>query len=149
MTPNPYPAPPEWWPFDLPAWRGLVRTGPAGAVEGVLFAAKSLVSLLDETPVTNALGAVLQASMLLTLGLMVLVVLYNRPAWAVAPRFRAFPGALAEWNGEEPPRDPLAESQGRSRESAPCTTTTAASRTTSRSSRGGERSRPSPAGSAC
>jgi hypothetical protein len=92
----------EWWPFDLPAWRGLIRTGPVAAVEGLLVGAKSLVSLL---PAPSALDAVLQGAILLTLALMLLVALYNRPAWAVAPRFRGFPGAVAEWNGA------LAESQ--------------------------------------
>ena len=113
--------PPDWWPFDLPAWRALIRTGPVAAVEGLLVGAKSLVSLL---PVTSAVATVLQAAILLTLALMLLVALYNRPEWAVVPRFRALPGAIAEWNGNS------AESQDPLQESAPCTTTTEASRTT-------------------
>ncbi len=130
--------PPEWWPFDLPAWRGLIRTGPVAAVEGLLVGARSLASLL---PAPGALDAVLQGAILLTLALMVLVALDNRPTWAVAPRFRAMPGALAEWHS--------AGSQDRAPQSDPCTTTTVASRTTCRSSPGGGHSQPSPAGSAC
>ena len=89
-------AAPEWWPFDLPAWRGLIRTGPVAAVEGLLVGTRSLASFLHAP---SALDAVLQGAILLTLALMLLVALYNRPAWAVAPRFRAMPGAVAEWNG--------------------------------------------------
>ena len=81
---------PEWWPFDLPAWRGLIRTGPVAAVEGLLVGTRSLASFL---PAPSALDAVLQGAILLTLALMLLVALYNRPTWAVAPRFRTFPGA--------------------------------------------------------
>lgn len=46
---DPYQAP-EWWPFDLPAWRALIRSGPAGAVEAVLVGASYLVSLVDNSP---------------------------------------------------------------------------------------------------
>jgi hypothetical protein len=133
-------APPEWWPFDQPAWRGLIRTGPVAAVEGLLVGARSLASLL---PAPAALDAVFQAAILLTLALMALVFLYNRPAWTVAPRLRALPGAIAEWTGVS------AGSRYLAPQCDPCTTTTAASPTTSRSSRDGARSRPSPAGSAC
>ena len=99
---DPYRAP-EWWPLDLPAWRALIRAGPAGAVEAVLFGARYLVSLPENSSVGSALGVLLQVLILLTLAVMVLVGLYNRPGWAVAPRLRHFPGAIDEWNGHEPP----------------------------------------------
>ena len=102
---DPY-RPPEWWPFDPPTWRALIRSGPAGAVEAVLVGARYLVSLLDDSPVASALVALFQALVLVTLALMLLVGLYNRPAWAVAPRFREFPGAVDEWKGAEPPPAP-------------------------------------------
>lgn len=94
---------PEWWPFDMPAWRALIRAGPVGAVEGTLFGARYLASLLEDSPVAEAAQAVLTALMLVALALMVLIGLYNRPSRAVAPRFRAFPGAIDEWNGARPP----------------------------------------------
>jgi hypothetical protein len=35
---------PEWWPVDLLWWRALVRSGPAGTIEGPLVAAGYVVS---------------------------------------------------------------------------------------------------------
>ena len=99
---DPYRAP-EWWPFDLPTWRGLLRAGPVGAVEAVFFAARYAVSL-PEGSVADALETVLGVVIALTVALMVVVALYNRPAWAVRPALRGFPGAIDEWQGRaEPP----------------------------------------------
>ncbi len=99
---DPYRAP-DWWPFDLPTWRGLLRAGPVGAVEAVFFAARYAASL-PEGSAADALETVLGVLIALTVALMVVVALYNRPAWAVPPALRGFPGAIDEWQGRaEPP----------------------------------------------
>jgi hypothetical protein len=104
---------PDWWPFDLPAWRALIRSAPIGAVEAPFAGAAIIVSALDTTPVTAAVRIVLWGLVTLTLAAAVLVALFNRPATLVAPRFRAFPGAIEEWGGvpipEEPLEDPVEE----------------------------------------
>jgi hypothetical protein len=89
---------PEWWPFDLPAWRALLRSAPVGAVEAPLVGAAIVVTELDST-VADAAGTVLYGLAILTFVLFVLVGLFNRPAALVPPRFRAFPGAIDEWRG--------------------------------------------------
>jgi hypothetical protein len=94
---------PEWWPLDLPSWRALVRAGPMGAVEAPFAGALIVVSALEDTAVTQALEVVLTAAVVVTLALMVIVGLYNRPAVLVSPRLRAYPGALDEWNGAPVP----------------------------------------------
>jgi hypothetical protein len=95
--------PPEWWPFDLPSWRALVRAGPMGAVEAPFAGALIVVSALDDTAITQALEVALTAAVVVTLALMVIVGLFNRPAALVSPRLRAYPGAVEEWNGTEVP----------------------------------------------
>ncbi len=100
---DPYRAP-DWWPFDLPTWRALLRAGPVGAVEAVFFAARYASSLPEGSPAADALETALGVLIALTVALMVLIGLYNRPAWAVPPPFRRFPGAIDEWQGRaEPP----------------------------------------------
>jgi hypothetical protein len=94
---------PDWWPFDLPAWRALIRSAPMGAVEAPFMGAAIIVSGLDGSHLTDVLGVVLYGIAAVALGLLILVGLYNRPAALVAPRFRAFPGAIDEWRGAPTP----------------------------------------------
>jgi len=94
---------PDWWPFDMPAWRALVRAGPMGAVEAPFAGALIVVSALDDTAVAQTLEVLLTAAVVVALALMVIVGLFNRPAALVPPRLRAYPGALEEWNGAPVP----------------------------------------------
>jgi hypothetical protein len=80
---------PDWWPFDLPLWRALVRSGPLGAAEAPLLAGAYLAS--------GALDVVFSALATLALVLMVVVALFNRPAFLVAPGLRGLPGLVDEW----------------------------------------------------
>jgi hypothetical protein len=103
---------PDWWPFDPPAWRGLLRSAPVGALEAPFAGAAIIVSELEGTPATDAVGFVLYAAVILTFALFILVGLFNRPAALVAPRFRAFPGAIDEWRGVPIPADGATEARG-------------------------------------
>jgi len=98
---DPFQAP-EWWPFDLTLWRALLRAGPVGAVEAVFFAGRYVASLPDDSAVADAIATGFGVLIAVTVALIVAVGLYNRPAWAVAPRFRRFPGAIDEWQGRQP-----------------------------------------------
>jgi hypothetical protein len=80
---------PDWWPFDMPTWRAVIRAGPVGALEAAFAALNYFV----RHPVTQGL-------VLATLALMIVIGLYNRPSWAVAPRFRRYPGAIDEWKDD-------------------------------------------------
>jgi hypothetical protein len=80
---------PDWWPFDLPLWRALVRAGPVGAVEAPLMGGAFLAS--------GALDAMFSVLAATALALMLLVALYNRPAILVAPALRGLPGLIDEW----------------------------------------------------
>ena len=104
---DPYRAP-DWWPFDLLWWRALVRSGPAGTIDGPLVAAGYLVSGLDRWAAQQAVVVVLAVLTTIALALTVVVALYNRPRFLVAPHLRAFPGALAEARGAELPPEPRA-----------------------------------------
>lgn len=89
-TTDPYRAP-DWWPFDLVWWRALVRSGPAGTIEGPLVAAGYVVSGFDTSSaqeVGEVIVAVLAAIALL---LAAAVALYNRPKLLVPPHLRELP----------------------------------------------------------
>jgi hypothetical protein len=90
---------PEWWPFDLPAWRALIRSGPLGVVEAPFAGAAIIASGLEGGYLVDALQFVFSGLATVTLALLILVALINRPAALVAPRFRQFPGAIDEWRG--------------------------------------------------
>jgi hypothetical protein len=94
---------PEWWPFDMPAWRALVRAGPVGAVDGILAAAKYGVSGLGESAARDVVDTALEVLIVVVLLLMVAVGLFNRPSALVAPALRRFPGAVDEWRGAAVP----------------------------------------------
>jgi hypothetical protein len=80
-----------WWPFSLPLWRALVRSGPIGAVEAPLLGGVYLASgVLDIVP---------SAFATLSLALVVVVALFNRPRFVVAPGLRELPGLIDEWKG--------------------------------------------------
>ncbi len=99
-TTDPHRAP-DWWPFDLVWWRALVRSGPAGTIEGPLVATGYVVSGLDSwsaQQVVEIIVGVLAAGALL---LPAAVALYNRPKLLVPPHLRELPGAVDEWKGVE------------------------------------------------
>jgi hypothetical protein len=92
-------SPADWWPFDLPSWRALVRIAPLGAAEGVIWGAWFILQGLSDSTALDAAETVLQVLIVITLVLMVIVALYNRPRMFVSPPLRELPGALEEWRG--------------------------------------------------
>jgi hypothetical protein len=86
----------DWWPFDLPLWRALVRSGPIGAIEAPLVGAVYIAS--------GPLDVVLSVLATLSLVLMLVVALFNRPSLLVAPGMRELPGLVDEWRGAPMPR---------------------------------------------
>jgi hypothetical protein len=86
----------DWWPFDLPLWRALLRSGPIGAVEAPLLGAVYIAS--------EPIDVVLSVLATLSLALMLVVALFNRPRVLVAPGMRELPGLVDEWRGDVPPK---------------------------------------------
>ena len=89
--------PPDWWPFDLPSWRALVRIAPLGAAEGVIWGARFILLGLSDSTAVDVVGTALQVLIVIILLLMVTVALFNRPGMLVSPGLRELPGALEEW----------------------------------------------------
>lgn len=98
---------PGWirWFLGDALTRGYLRALPLISVTGlVLFLGGAILLLLPETP-PGSTGMmrppvfVLAYLALLGLGalLIVSVMLFNWPKWAVPPRFRSQPGAASEW----------------------------------------------------
>jgi len=97
---DPYRAP-DWWPFDLVWWRALVRSGPAGTIEGPLVAAGYVVSGFDSSSAQQVVEVIVAVLAAVALLLTAAVALYNRPKLLVAPHLRKLPGAVDEWKGAE------------------------------------------------
>ena len=91
---------PDWWPFDLPAWRALVRSAPVGAAEGVVWGAWFIADGLPDSAFVDTVETALQVLVVLALVLMVAVALFNRPQMLVSPPLRNLPGALEEWRAQ-------------------------------------------------
>jgi hypothetical protein len=89
--------PPDWWPFDLPTWRALVRIAPVGAAEGVVWGAWFIVEGLSDSGPVDAVEVALQALILIALAALVTVALFNRPRMLVSPLLRERPGLIEEW----------------------------------------------------
>jgi len=89
--------PPDWWPFDLPSWRALVRIAPVGAAEGIVWGAWFIVNGLPDSGGVDTVEVVLQVLVVAATVLLVSVALVNRPGTLVLPRMREFPGVLEEW----------------------------------------------------
>jgi hypothetical protein len=89
--------PPEWWPFDLPSWRALVRIAPVGALEGVIWGAWFIVESLPDSGPVDAVEGVLQILQLIALAALLAIALFNRPRMLVSPPLRELPGAIEEW----------------------------------------------------
>lgn len=87
---------PDWFPFDLIWWRALVRSGPAGTVEGPLVATGYVVSGLNSWSAQQAVEVLIAVLISVALLLTVVVALYNHPKRLVAPYLRELPGALDE-----------------------------------------------------
>jgi hypothetical protein len=96
---------PEWWPVDLLWWRALVRSGPAGTIEGPLVAAGYVVSGLDSWSAQQPIQVVLAVLVAIALLLTAMVALRNRPKLLVAPHLRQFPGILDELRGAQVPQE--------------------------------------------
>jgi hypothetical protein len=95
--------PVDWWPFDLPSWRALVRIAPLGALEGAVWGAWFIADgLSDSTPV-DIVETALQVALIVVLAAMVAVALYNRPRTLVSPALRDLPGAVEEWSSRDAP----------------------------------------------
>jgi hypothetical protein len=92
--------PPEWWPFDLPTWRALVRIAPVGAAEGVVWGAWFIVEGLPDSGAVDAVETALQALVLLALAALGAVALFNRPRILVSPPLRDLPGLIEEWRSQ-------------------------------------------------
>jgi hypothetical protein len=92
--------PAGWWPFDLPAWRALVRIAPLGAAEAVVWGAWFIVEGLPDSTPLDVIETVLQVLVLLALASLVTVALFNRPRILVSPPLRHLPGALEEWRSQ-------------------------------------------------
>ena len=91
---------PDWWPFDLPSWRALVRIAPLGAAEGVVWGGWFIADGLPDSALVDAAETLLQVLVVLAIGLMVAVALWNRPRALVSPPLRHLPGALQEWSDQ-------------------------------------------------
>jgi hypothetical protein len=89
--------PPDWWPFDLPGWRALVRIAPVGAAEGIVWGAWFITNGLSDSTAVGAAETALQALVVAATVLLVSVALFNRPRAIVLPRMRGLPGAIEEW----------------------------------------------------
>lgn len=85
--------PPDWWPYRVALWRGVVRLGPTGLLFfGVLALFLPANRLLADTVLTTALAWLGVAVLVSGVG----VVLFNRPKLLVPPHLRAQPGLLDE-----------------------------------------------------
>jgi hypothetical protein len=93
--------PPEWWPFDLPSWRALVRIAPVGAAEGVIWGAWFIAAGLADSGPVDAVQAVLQVLIVVALVALLAVALFNRPRILVSPPLRELPGAIDEWRSQD------------------------------------------------
>lgn len=94
----------DWWPFGLVWWRALVRSGPAGTIEGPLVAAGYVVSGSDNSSAQQAIEVLVAVLVALALLLTAAVALYNRPKFLVPPHLRKLPGAVDELKGAEVPQ---------------------------------------------
>ena len=90
--------PPTAWPYDLPTWRALVRTYPAG-VGFMAFGIPAYVLSTSTSPVGVALFYATSLAGTAFLGLAAPVAVANRPTWLVVPHLRHQPGLIAEWRG--------------------------------------------------
>lgn len=96
---------PGWWPLGDALWRGTVRSCAVwvalGSVGAVLLAVAEVGGWRDpsvtltgaETVIVDAVSGVA----ILLLGLMVTVILVNRPTVVVPAHLRSEPGAAEEW----------------------------------------------------
>ena len=89
--------PVEWWPFDLPSWRAVVRIAAVGAAEGVAWGAWFIFTGLPDSTAVDAVETALQVLVLAALASLLAVALFNRPRMFVSPPLRELPGAIEEW----------------------------------------------------
>ena len=92
-------APPAWWPFSLPLWRGVARAFPVqGACVLLLIGGGIGADLAGKESSGYDVGMTIGLAGLLGLVLLALpITFFNRPRFLVPPHQRNEPGALAEW----------------------------------------------------
>ena len=100
--------PPAWWRGSLASFHAFLRTIPSVAA---FVALMFVLGMVSDLPVSSdgATGtAIVLATVSLTLLwfavmlIIVLVAVYNRPKWAVPPRFRAEVGMASRGTGGGP-----------------------------------------------
>lgn len=99
------------WLWGEPLRRGFLRGLHLGILSAVVLV--FLVFATADLEPTGHIGPVVGTAVgafFVLLGLNALVVLFNRPRWAVPPRYRDQPGAISEWRaalrGRRGPRHP-------------------------------------------
>jgi hypothetical protein len=92
-------APPAWWPFSLPLWRGVARAFPVqGACVLLLIGGGIGADLAGKDSSGYDVGMTIGLAGLLGLFLLALpITFFNRPRFLVPPHQRDEPGALEEW----------------------------------------------------
>ena len=92
-------APPAWWPFSLPLWRGVARAFPVqGACVLLLIGGGIGADLAGKESSGYDVGMTIGLAGLLGLVLLALpITFFNRPRFLVLPHQRDDPGVLAEW----------------------------------------------------
>lgn len=93
---------PGWWAWGKRLWFGVRRIIPLSVVLGWIGLAITLFPALGRSPdaLTDpelVLGMGATVIVLLVCLLMTTVVVFNRPSFAVPPRWRSEPGALQNW----------------------------------------------------
>ena len=98
-------APPAWWPFSVPLWRGAARAFPVqGASALVLIGGGIAADLAGRDSAGYDVAMTIALAGLLGIVLLALpITFYNRPRFLVPPHQRDEPGALAEWRRERRP----------------------------------------------
>lgn len=99
---------PRWWGYGGALWRGWVRSDMVALVTGPILGFGVACGQIDKQPfqlISTVFAWTFAASILLMLS----IVLFNRPAWAVRREYRSHPGAIREWEGASPPERPTSE----------------------------------------
>lgn len=87
---------PGWWPYGDGLWRAWMRSTPGSCLVFVVLSAVAFmvaVFPIEESPVFTACALLIFPAMFVWLS----VILFNRPRFLVAPRWRSAPGLLADW----------------------------------------------------
>lgn len=93
---------PGWWLWGRQLWFGMRRLGPLAVALGwfvmALFWFPAIGKSPDALTDQELMVGIAAIGVLFAIGaLMLSIVLFNRPAFIVPPKWRAEPGALREW----------------------------------------------------